>query len=814
MIIYKFGGSSVGTPDRIKGIIELLRVNPVRAVVFSAFSGITDQLISTAKRAAAGIPEYTEDLAHIERRHLDAIRELVNVHQQSNTTAVVKMTLNELEDILQGVYLIRECSPKTLDFVQSFGERLSNFIISRALISSNIPCEYLDARNVVRTDASFGSALVNFEVTNPLIRSHFEAHPLLQVVTGFIGSTEHGETTTLGRGGSDYTASIFGAALQAGEVHIWTDVDGVLTADPRKVPNAFTQPEMTYIEALEMSHFGAKVIYPPTIQPLMQANIPIRIRNTFFPQGTGTYISHEAPPNPDPIRGITSIGQVGLLKVEGAGMIGVAGVAQRIFGTLAQHGISVILISQASSEQSVCFAVAPDAAQKAVDVLEQAFSYERQLGRIARITADTETSIIAIVGENMRNVPGIAGRVFSSLGKNGVNIIAIAQGSSELNISIVIARKDEAKALKVIHDAFFAPHHRSLNVFLVGLGRVGNALVELIRTQRDAISERMGVDVRLVGVANSKKMYFDLNGIDSADWFTHLTESGGPMDLDAYLAHLRALDFPNSVLVDCTAGTQVNAHYADLLAQSVAVVTPNKTTNAGPMSEWHRLRAISRKSQTPFFYETNVGAALPVVKTVRDIAHSGDTITRMEGVLSGTLGYVFNRFSEGASFSQALKEAFEAGYTEPDPRDDLNGLDAARKILILAREAGFELELSDVAITPPLSKVFFEAESVDAFWSLLPQADAELDAVRAAAARDGKKLAVIAKVEHGKASVSLQAIGPDHAAFALRGTDNLLSIHSRIYSNRPLVVMGPGAGPELTASGVLSDMLRVAEVRA
>ena len=814
MIIYKFGGSSVGTPERIAGIITLLRQQPVRAVVFSAFSGVTDQLIDMARRAAGGVSEYTDDLALVERRHLDAIRELVSVHQQSNTTAVVKTTLNELEDILQGVFLIRECSPKTLDLVQSFGERLSNFIISRALVSADLPCEYLDARRVVRTDASFGGAQVRFEETDAAIRAHFQAHPLLQIVTGFIGATADDETTTLGRGGSDYTASIFGAALGADEVHIWTDVDGVLTADPRKVPTAFSQPDMTYTEALEMSHFGAKVIYPPTIQPLMQAGIPIRIRNTFRPEVPGTWITRQAKPNPDPIRGITSISQVGLIRVEGAGMIGVAGVAQRIFGALARNGISVILISQASSEQSVCFAVAPEAASRAVDVLEAEFEYERHNGRVSRILADTDHAIVAIVGENMRQVPGIAGRVFQALGRNGVNVAAIAQGSSELNISIVISRVDEAKALRAIHDAFFAPGNRVLNVFLIGLGRVGAALVDLIHQNRKTIADIKGVDVRLVAVANSRKMVFDLNGIDEPEWRTHLDRSGGVMDLERYIEHMLSLNLPGSVLVDCTAGTDVNRHYARLLDRSVAVVTPNKTANAGPIADWRHLRAISRKRQTPFLYETNVGAALPMVKTIRDLVDCGDAPRRIEGVLSGTLSHLFNSFDGTKPFSVLLREAFEAGYTEPDPRDDLNGLDAARKVLILAREAGWELELADVAVTPALPERFMAAGPVDAFWARIAEADAEMEARRRAAADAGRKLAFIASVREGDAKVGVAEIGPEHPAYHLRGTDNLLSVNTQVYDERPLVVMGPGAGPVVTASGVLSDVVRVAEAHA
>ncbi len=783
----------------------------VRAVVVSAFSGVTDQLIRMAREAESGSSAHTDQFRQLELRHLEAIRKLVHVHQQSNTTALVKLMLNELEDVLQGVQLIRECSPRTLDFVLGFGERLSAFIISRAFASADVPAEYLDARTVLRTNARFGAAMVDMPATTEALRTHFQAHPALQVVTGFIGSTAAGESTTLGRGGSDYTASILGAALGADEVHIWTDVDGVLTADPRKVPNAFLQAELSYVEAMEMSHFGAKVIYPPTIQPLMAAGIPIRIRNSFNPAHPGTKVTAQAAPDPHPIRGITSIPRVALLQVEGAGMAGVAGVAQRIFGAMARAGISVILISQASSEQSVCFAVAPGDAGAAVDALNAEFEFERQTGRIARIQVDDQQAILAVVGENMRHTPGISGRLFSALGQNGVNVTAIAQGSSELNISIVVPAADETKALRVIHDAFFTPISRTLHVFLIGLGRVGAELADLLHRSRATIAERNGLDLRLVGVANRSKMRFDLGGFGE-DWRERLEQGGGPASVEAYLEHVLALNLPNSVVVDCTAGTEVNARYGDLLERSVAVVTPNKILNAGPMGEWRRLREISRRRQVPFLYETNVGAALPMVKTVRELAVSGDRFLKIEGVLSGTLSFLFNRFADGESFSSLLRTAFREGYTEPDPRDDLNGLDAARKILILAREAGWELELDDILIEPAVPAHLLETPTLDAFWDGLDEADKYLAKRRVEARNAGERLVYLASVEGGHARVGLTRIGPTHPAFHLQGTDNLLAITSDVYADRPLTVAGPGAGPVVTANGVLADLIRIGGV--
>lgn len=813
MKVYKFGGSSVGTPDRIKGIIKLIidraeREN-CRAVVFSAFQGITDQLIETANLAAAGRADYTDNLKIIENRHLEAVRALVDIHHQSNTMAVIKMLLNDLDDILQGVYLIKELSPRSKDFVLSFGERLSNLVISRALVSAGHDCEFLDARTLIKTNANFGNAQVNMDVTQTNIAAHFSAHPLLQIVTGFVASTDKDETTTLGRGGSDYTASILGAALGAEEVQIWTDVDGVLTSDPRKVTRALPVETMTYEEALEMSHFGAKVIYPPTIQPLMSRGIPIRIKNTFNPSGFGTLISADALPGKYSIRGISSIDDVTLLRLQGTGMVGVAGVAQRIFGTMARNNINVILISQASSEYSVCFAVRPEDAIRAQSLLVEEFESEIKQRRINEVSVETGLCVIAVVGENMRATPGIAGKVFQALGQNGVNISAIAQGSSELNISMVISQDDEQKALSAIHDAFFLAGLKTLNLFVIGAGLIGKTLIEMISRQREKLGESRKLDIRVIGIANSRKMYFDLNGLTGSNWKEKLETSGGKMNLDSFLGHMQHLNLPNSVLVDCTSSEEVSARYLDQLNHSISVVTPNKKAASGPYAYFEELHNAAIRKNVHYLYETNVGAGLPVIRTIRDFVFSGDQIHRIEGVLSGTISYLLNTYVSGMKFSDIVTKAREMGYTEPDPRDDLNGMDVARKILILAREAGHKLELSDVHVDRLLPEKFFEPDSVDEFMKMLPEVDALMEEKRSAAADVGKRLRYVARVEDGKAEVRLMEVGPEHPAYALSASDNLVMVNSDCYNDRPLVVVGPGAGPEVTASGVLADIIKV-----
>lgn len=813
MRILKFGGSSVATPQRILEVVAIVskaRERNCRAVVFSAFGGVTDQLISMARQAEAGDEDFARSFQELELRHITTVRELISVANQSQVMGQVKMMLNELEDVLQGIQLVGELTPRTLDFIMSFGERLSNYIISRTLTDRGIPAGFLDARTVVRTNDQFGKALVDMETTQELLIKHFAAGSELQIVTGFIGSTNKGVTTTLGRGGSDLTASILGACLDAEAIEIWTDVSGIMTADPRKVRKAFPVKHVTYEEAQEMSHFGAKVIYPPTMQPAMVRNIPIWIKNTFEPDADGTLISGEPDQTDLPIKGISSIGHVALVRVQGAGMIGVVGVAQRIFGALAKAGINTILISQASSEHSVCFAVNPEQAELSHQVLLEAFAFEVQRGQISDIVVEDNMCVVAVVGENMRSTPGIAGKVFQALGRNGVNVAAIAQGSSELNISVVISRKDEQKALIAVHDAFFLSGLKSANLFFIGVGLIGSTAIDMLLKQRDKLRETLKIDLRIIGMCNSRKMLFDLNGIDENDWKQQLETKGGPQSLDAFLEHAASLNLPGSIMVDCTSAEEVAARYHGILKNSISIVTPNKKACSGSMSRYQALHREALRRDVSFLYETNVGAGLPLIKTLQEMHHTGDTIHSVEGVLSGTLSYLFNEYDGSRPFSQLVAEAREKGFTEPDPRDDLNGMDVARKLLILAREIGLNLELADIQMEPLLPEGLFDAPDTEAFLQDLPSVDEAFKARYEEARGADKKLRYIAKVSAEGARISLQQVDETHPCYGLQSTDNLILIHSDCYSNRPMVVAGPGAGPKVTASGVVGDIIKSA----
>ncbi|MCH8485693.1 MAG: bifunctional aspartate kinase/homoserine dehydrogenase I [Candidatus Cyclonatronum sp.] len=813
MRILKFGGSSVATPQRILDVVNIVskaRERNCRAVVFSAFGGVTDQLIAMARQAESGDEDFTRSFKELELRHISAARELISVANQSQVMGQVKMMLNELEDVLQGIQLVGEFTPRTLDFIMSFGERLSNYIISRTLTDRGIPAGYLDARTVIRTDDRFGQALADMETTRELLGKHFAKHPEVQIVTGFIGSTNKGVTTTLGRGGSDLTASILGACLDAEAIEIWTDVSGIMTADPRKVRKAFPVQHVTYEEAQEMSHFGAKVIYPPTMQPAMAQNIPIWIKNTFAPDAIGTLVSGEPDKTELPVKGISSIGHVALVRVQGAGMIGVVGVAQRIFGALAKAGINTILISQASSEHSVCFAVSPEQAALSRQVIMAEFDFEVQRGRISDVIVEDNMCVVAVVGENMRSTPGIAGKVFQALGRNGVNVSAIAQGSSELNISVVISRKDEQKALIAIHDAFFLSGLKTVNLFFIGVGLIGSTAIDMLHKQREKLRETLKVDLRIIGMCNSRKMLFDLNGLDDDGWKQQLEAKGGPMTPDTFLKHTAELNLPNSIIVDCTSSEEIASAYERILKNSISIVTPNKKACSGSMSRYLALHREAARRDVSFLYETNVGAGLPLIKTLQEMHHTGDSIHSVEGVLSGTLSYLFNEYDGSRPFSQLVAEAREKGFTEPDPRDDLNGMDVARKLLILAREIGLSLELADISMEPLLPASLFEAPDTETFLKDLPSVDDAFKA-RYEQARDaGKKLRYIAKVDANGARISLQQVEQSHPCYGLQSTDNLILIHSDCYSNRPMVVAGPGAGPKVTASGVVADIIKSA----
>lgn len=798
MKVLKFGGSSVANAERITNIIKIAlekrKETPI-AVVVSAFSGITDTLIEIASLAVNQDHKYLEIFEEIKNRHLKTAEELISKERINHVQNVIKITIQELEDLLHGISLIKELSAKSLDFIMSFGERLSAYIISEAVSTHGTTAEFLDARTLIKTNNEFGSAKVDFDATNKNIQKYFGEHRALQIITGFIGSTKENETTTLGRGGSDYSASIFGAALNAEEIEIWTDVNGVMTADPRKVKKAFSLKSLTYIEAMELSHFGAKVIHPPTMQPAMLKNIPLRIKNTFEPSHPGTIIGNEIFKHEHLIKGITSIKEIALLRLEGSGMFGVAGISKRLFGALAKEKISIILISQASSEHSICFAISPKESEKAKILIDEEFSSEIAGNLVNEILVEKDKSIIAVIGENMRHKSGIAGKVFSALGENAINISAIAQGSSELNISIVISQKDEIKALNVLHDSFFADK-KTLNIFLVGTGLIGSTLLEQISHAK--------IPMKVIAIANSKKMHFNENGIDLQNWENLFDED---QNIEKFLEKMFELNLPNSIFVDCTSNQEIANTYEQILKNKIPIVTPNKKANSGPYSYYEKLKKAG--ADVRFLYETNVGAGLPILSTLHDLTITDDEIIKIEAVLSGTLSYIFNSFTGEKTFSEVVKEAKELGYTEPDPRDDLNGLDFARKMLILSRECGHKFELPDIQIENLLSEECLNAKTTEEFFIALEKSNPDWNEKRNSAAAENKKLCFIGKLENGKAEISLQAIDQNHPFFSLSGSDNIISFTTSRYHKNPLIVKGPGAGNEVTAAGVLADIIRI-----
>jgi len=810
MKILKFGGSSAATPERIKSIIEIVKpyLQEEVALVFSAFGGVTDQLIQLSQLALEGKLEYKQKLEQLEKRHLDAVRELTKISTQSGILAQVKVQINELEDVLHGIFLVKERTPRTLDYIMSFGERLSAFIICEAFKDRGLPAEYLDARKVIRTDNQFGYAKVDFEATHKLIRYHFKNHNDVQIITGFIATSESGETTTLGRSGSDYTAAIFAGALQASALEIWTDVDGMMTADPRLVKKAFTVPQMSYEEAMELSHFGAKVIFPSTMQPAMAHLIPIWIKNTFNPKAVGTLISSDST-NGKLIKGISSMNNITLLNVQGSGLLGVVGVSMRLFTTLAREKINVILISQASSEHSICIAIETDSTAKAKAAIEKEFIHEIHDELIDEIKVVQGLSIVAVVGDGMKHHPGTSGRMFSALGKNGVNVVAIAQGSSERNISTVIQQTDVSKALNILHDAFFLSDKKSVHVFLVGTGLIGSTLVKQIKDQFQKLSDQNKLEVKLVGVANSKKMLFDENGLSLDSSIQQMKESGESMNLKDFTKKMIHLNLPSSVFVDCTSSADVAGQYEEILSANISIVTPNKKANSGAYEDYKKLKGLAQARGVRFLYETNVGAGLPVINTLNDLLLSGDKVIRIEGVLSGTLNFIFSSFTKGKNFSDVVAEAKAKGYTEPDPRDDLSGTDVARKILILSREAGIPLELSDISIENLVPENCRGEMSADAFLAKLKEKDSYFEKLCADAEKKNEKLRYQAIFENGKASVKLGTVNSNHPFYSLSGSDNIILLTTERYHDRPMVIRGPGAGAEVTAAGVFADVIRI-----
>jgi aspartokinase/homoserine dehydrogenase 1 len=819
MNVLKFGGTSVGTVESINQVIEIIskkRKNSQNiAVVYSAMGGVTNKLIEIGKLASQNNLTYLEILKSIEDRHINIAKSLTEVKSQSVLIASIKGLFNEIEDLLKGITFIKELTNRTLDLLLSFGERLSTTILTFSLNDRNIKSEYVDAREIIKTNSHYGFAEVNFKLTNNLISQKITNSEIVYCITGFISSNEEGITTTLGRGGSDYSASIIGAALNAEVIEIWTDVNGMMTADPRKVKNAFTIPSISYSEAMELSHFGAKVIYPPSLVPAFLKNIPIKILNTFNSNHLGTTITKEINKKSYSITGISSIDDISLVNLQGNGMIGVAGVSAKLFGLLAENSISVILISQASSEHSICFAIDPKSSEKVNEILERGFKLEIQNGDIENITIQNNLSIIAVVGEGMKSSSGISGKLFSVLGKNGINIIATAQGSSELNISVVIKKKDISKALNAIHETFFEIDGLTLNLFLLGAtGLIGKTLLKQISEQADHLKKHKNLNLKVTGLANTKKMVVNPNGIEIKNWKEILNSQGEKVNLSEFIEDIQALNLPNSIFIDSTADKDIVQYYFPILNSNISIVTPNKVANSGRYSQYVSLRDISKKRNVKFLYETNVGAGLPIINTLQGLINSGDQIHKIEAVLSGTLSYIFNTFSASNKFVDIVKDAKAKGYTEPDPRDDLSGTDVARKILILARETGLPIEMDEVVINPLLSDNAMKANSVDAFYDVLEQENSFYANKMKIATENGEVLRFIASLEHGKASIGLKSVGKTHPFFNMAGSENIISFTTERYFNNPLVVKGPGAGAEVTAMGVFAEIISLSSFLA
>lgn len=816
MYVLKFGGSSVGSPERIMSVIGILTTYQQQkkafTVVFSAFSGVTDSLIKMAQLASKGDASYLDLWQSFHDRHLAAINTVLPPHLQSQISISFVEMSNTLKNLLQGTYLVMEASPRTMDYVLSFGERASCMIITEAMNAQGLPSEYVDARDIIKTDKNFGSARVDFPLTYKLIKSKYKTSKKIKVVTGFISSAKGGLTTTLGRGGSDYTASLLGAGLNADAIEIWTDVDGVLTADPRMVSTAFTIPKLSYIEAMEMSHFGAKVIYPPTIKPVMDLGIPIFIKNTFNPGFTGSMITKEKVKHSHPVTGISSISNVSLLTLQGSGLFGVPGVAGRLFESLASRSINVMLITQGSSESSISFAVRPEDAINAKEVVESAFSRDIQANTVEPLNIEKELSVVALIGENMRYTPGIAGRMFRSLGKNGINVVAIAQGSSELNISAVINRADESKALNALHEGLFLSDIKVLNVFMVGCGLIGSTLIKQLKAQAEYLYKERHLEIRLVGLANSKKMLFDPKGLSLDHWKEKLYSEGKPMKLVKYLDHMNTMNLANSIFIDNTASEEVASKYDRILDASISISTPNKIAASSAYKNYRKLKEIADLRGVQYQYETNVGAGLPVLSTLRNLMISGDRIIKIEGVLSGSLSFIFNKFNSSVKFSDLVKEAKAQGYTEPDPRDDLSLKDISRKICILAREAGLSTNIEDVKLEKILSDAAIHAKSVEDFIKVLEKDEANYTSLIKKAESNNAKIRIIAKVEVGRGvTVGLQEVGPENPFYQLGGSDNMIVFTTERYHERPLVVRGPGAGAEVTAAGIFAEIITIGD---
>ena len=812
MKIVKFGGSSVGSGQSIQNVLNILQNKYASGekfiVVSSAMSGVTNILTELAQIASEG-KDFKKGLIEIEQRHFTVIKEMITVKNQNPAFTQIKIFINEIEDLLQGVYSLRELSLQSKDLILSYGEKCSTFLLSQIAKQYFSGSIYVDTSNLIKTDSNFGNARVHTPVTEHLLQEFYKEHShQILFFTGFIASNENNRITTLGRGGSDYTAAIIAAALDAEEIELWSDVDGMLTADPRVVKKAFSLSELSYTEAMELSYFGAKVIYPPAMIPAFRKKIPIVLKNTFNPSFKGTRIEEHTHKNAYPIRGISSIDEISLINITGSGMIGKIGFSGKLFSLLAREHINVILITQSSSEHSITFAIEPKDVHKAKQLFNSEFELELETNKLNPPIIEENLCVLAIVGENMKQTPGISGKLFQALGRNGINIHAIAQGSSEYNISVIIKRKNISKALNAVHDAFFTQLTKTLHVFSVGTGNIGATLLRQIDAQSNFLRENNGIEVKINGIANSRKMIINEEGIDLTQWQERINK-GETSNLDEFIQKIKLLNLSNCIFVDNTASPITGTYYKELFESNVSVVTCNKIANSSSYKDYKDLKDTARRRGVDFFYETNVGAGLPIIRTLKDLMTSGDRIIKIEAILSGTISYIFNNFRGNTSFYEVVKKAHELGYTEPDPREDLSGKDFMRKMMILARDAGYQIEEKDVELGAILPESCFKAPSIDDFYEELKKSDSYFNELKEKAENENKVLRYIGKLEDGKASVNLEFVDAYHPFYNLTGSDNIISFTTERYKFNPLVIKGPGAGAEVTAAGVFADLINV-----
>lgn len=815
MVVLKFGGTSVGTAASILQIVNIIKARPDHdnmVIVVSAMSGVTNLLETAARQAALQDEQFKVTLSHISRIHDECVASLgLPSRLSSRVISEIRDPLQRLGEICKGVFLVGDLTDKTKAHILGFGEILSSRLLLTALEAGEMSPNWLDSRTLIATDANYLSAKVDYEKSVEAILGAISNNGLF-VIPGFVSRSITGENTILGRGGSDFTAAIIAAALQSDVLEIWTDVNGMLSADPRLVPEALTIPVLSYEEAMELSYFGAKVIYPPTIQPVMSRQIPVLIKNTFDPDSAGTLIQALPPKDKYYVKGLTSIREIALITISGSGMVGTPGMAQRIFQALSGLSVNALFVSQSSSEHSLCFAIARAESNRVLPSLRELYKHELVSGEIDPIQIDDQMSLIAVVGDQMKGRPGVAGRIFNLLGENGISVVAIAQGSSERNISLIVPQYQVERSLNVLHEGFFLSRFKTVHLFILGYGFVGRSLLEQLRLTQEKLLQDGSVDLRLCSIANSRKMYFDPVGINTADVVTIL-EKGEPLDLNIFAEKVNSLNLRNSIVIDVTASSEVSNYYPFFLKHNIHVVTANKIAASAPYDFYQLIRRTASEHHVKFLNETNVGAGLPVIKTIRELVNTGDKIRKIEAVLSGSLNFIFEKVGKQVTtFSGAVTEAREAGYTEPNPALDLSGTDVMRKILILAREAGFTVNMEDIRNEAFLPSGILTLNDWDELKRELTLLDSDFATLAANTASQGKKLRYIATCKDGVLKTGLVAVEAEHPAYQLEGTDNIILIWTDRYASRPMVIAGPGAGPEVTASGVLGDIISICSI--